>query len=75
MKNMNSYDIYLGEDQEPSKIPIKKIKRILDMHSVPNYEKDGRIYADSMISGYSLFQEVEDVTDWTFEQLFAWLGY
>ncbi len=56
-------------------MPIKKIKRILDLHSVPNYEKDGRIYADSMISGYSLFQEVEDVTDWTFEQLAAWLGY
>lgn len=54
---------------------INKIKQILDLHSVPHYEADGRIYADSMISGTDLFQEVEDVTDWTKSQLFAWLGY
>ena len=72
---MDAYDIDFGYDQESDKIPMKKIKRILDMHSVPNFEKGGRIYADSMISGYTLFQEVEDVTDWTYSELFAWLGY
>ena len=53
----------------------KQIIHILDLHSVPHYEADGRIYADSMISGTDLFQEVEDVTDWTKSHLAAWLGY
>lgn len=26
---------------------INKIKQILDLHSVPHYEADGRIYADT----------------------------
>lgn len=52
-----------------------QIKRILDLHSVPYYEKEGRIYADSMISGKKLFDEVLDVTDWTRSRMAAWLGY
>lgn len=44
---------------------IKQISRILDSHGVPNYEKDGHIYADTMDAAKSLFEEVEDVTNWT----------
>lgn len=54
---------------------IIQITRILEQHGIPYYEKDGHIYADSMISGTDLFQEVEDVTDWTRDRLAAWLGY
>lgn len=54
---------------------LERIARILDAHSVPHYEKDGHIYADSMISGTELFEEVEDVTNWTASKLAAWLGY
>lgn len=54
---------------------INKIKQILDLHSVPHYEEDGRIYADSMDAAKSLFEEVEDVTNWTKSHLAAWLGY
>lgn len=52
-----------------------KIIKILDAHSVPYYESNGRIYADSMLSGTELFEKVENVTDWTCEMLFDWLGY
>lgn len=52
-----------------------QIKRILDLHGVPHYEKDGHIYADSMISGNKTFEEVLDVTNWTKSHLAAWLGY
>lgn len=51
------------------------IKKILDAHSVPNFEKEGRIYADSMLAGSDLFEEVEDLTGWNLEKLRAWLGY
>lgn len=54
---------------------IPYIIRILDLHSVPHYERAGRIYADSMIAGTGLFERVEDVTDWTHRQLLEWLGY
>lgn len=33
------------------------IKKILDAHSTPNFEKEGRIYADSMLSGSDLFEK------------------
>ena len=56
-------------------MPIEEIARILDAHSVPYFIKDGRIYADSMIAFTALFEEVEDVTDYTRSQLYAWLGY
>lgn len=54
---------------------ISRIKKILDAHSVPNFEKEGHIYADSMISGSGLFEEVEDLTGWSMKKLRAWLGY
>nr|DAP10262.1 MAG TPA: hypothetical protein [Caudoviricetes sp.] len=53
----------------------RKIKKILDAHSVPYFEKEGRIYADYMLSGSDLFEEVEDLTGWSMERLRAWLGY
>lgn len=53
----------------------RKIKKILDAHSVPNFEKEGRIYADSMLAASDLFENVEDLTDWSMERLRAWLGY
>lgn len=53
----------------------KNIKKILDAHSVPNFEKGGRIYADSMLAGSGLFEEVEDLTGWSMEKLWEWLGY
>lgn len=52
-----------------------KIIKILDAHSIPHYESNMEIYADSMISGTALFEKVENVTDWTCEMLFDWLGY
>lgn len=54
---------------------IKSITAILKQHGVPFYEQNGRIYADSMISGTETFEEVEDVTEWTFGELLGWLGY
>lgn len=54
---------------------IEKIRKILDLHGVPNYTQNGSLYADSMISGKKLFEEVENVTDWTKNQLYIWLGY
>ncbi len=53
----------------------KQIAKILDLHSIPHYTKDGRIYADAMTAGTALFEEVEDLTDYTRSQLYAWLGY
>ena len=51
------------------------IKQILKNHSIPYYERNGDIYADSMIAGTALFEHVENVTLWTRTQLFQWLGY
>lgn len=51
------------------------ICRVLEMHSVPYFEKDGRIFADSMLADAELFEEVEDVTDWSKSELYCWLGY
>lgn len=52
-----------------------KIAKILRQHSVPYYEKSGRIYADSMIAFTAEFEQVEDMTGWTSQQLYSWLGY
>lgn len=54
---------------------IETIKKILDAHSVPNYINGGHIFVDSMLAGNEIFEAVEDVTDWSKSQLFAWLGY
>ena len=54
---------------------IEKIRKILDLHSVPNYTQNGSIYADSMEAGTKVFEKVENVTGWNRTQLYAWLGY
>lgn len=53
----------------------KKIIKILKAHGAPYKVVNGQILADSMISGTKLFEQTENVTDWTGEQLFIWLGY
>lgn len=54
---------------------IEKIRKILDLHSIPNYTQNGNIYADSMEAGTKEFEKVENVTGWSRSQLYAWLGY
>jgi len=53
----------------------EKISKILSAHGVPHYIRDGRVYADSMISGTEKFEIVEDCTDWSRKRLLSWLGY
>lgn len=57
------------------KMTIATIKQILKNHSVPFYELCGNVYADSMIGGTKLFEQVENVTLWSRTQLMNWLGY
>jgi hypothetical protein len=52
-----------------------QIKQILKNHSVPYYELNGNIYADSMIGGTARFEIVHNVTTWSRKELFDWLGY
>ena len=54
---------------------IERIKSILDSHGVPNFIAAGRIFADSMSAFTAPFEEIEDLTDYTRAELFAWLGY
>ena len=54
---------------------IVKIAQTLEAHSVPYYIENNRIFADSMICGTQMFDEVVDLTDYTCSKLFAWLGY
>lgn len=54
---------------------IQTIKKILNNHGIPHYEKDGNIYADSMESGTELFENVVNVTTFSRTELFDWLGY
>lgn len=54
---------------------ISKIKKILADHGVPFYEESGQIFADSMIGGTKLFEQVENVTKWSYSKLMTWLGY
>ena len=61
--------------KDMGKMNIIEIIKILNLHSVPHYEKDGRIYVDSMIGGTDLFEIVEDVTEWSYKKLRLWLGY
>lgn len=53
----------------------ENIEKILDKHNVPYYTKNDRIYADSMLSGTKVFEEVEDMTGYGKTQLYDWLGY
>ena len=54
---------------------IAKIRSILDSHGVPHFISAGRIFADSMGAFTAPFEEIEDVTDFTRAELYAWLGY
>ena len=54
---------------------IAKIRSILGSHGVPNFISAGRIFADSMGAFTAPFEEIEDVTDFTRAELYAWLGY
>ena len=51
------------------------IRKILEDHSIPCYEKDGHIFADTMIAGSSVFEDVEDLTGCTRKQIYEWIGY
>lgn len=52
-----------------------KIKKILDMHSVPNYIIGERIFADSMQGGTQIFEKTVELTDWRKTKIYEWLGY
>lgn len=54
---------------------ISKIQSILDSHGVPSFISSDRIFADSMGAFTAPFEEIEDVTDFTRAELYAWLGY
>ena len=66
---MNDYKYFLPRNERAKK--IEAFKKILD----PNYTKGGRLFADCMIAGTAIFEEVEDVTDWSKKELYEWLGY
>ena len=61
--------------KEAGNVSNEKIAKILDAHFVPHFEKDGRIFADSMMAGTALFEEVEDCTNWSIAKMRSWLGY
>lgn len=54
---------------------VFQISRVLEGHGVPFYIQGNRIFADSMVAFTAIFEEVVDVTNYTPEQLRAWLGY
>lgn len=54
---------------------IERMQKILDDHGIPNYVQNGHLYADSMLSGYPIFYEVEDLTNYSRSELYSWLGY
>lgn len=56
-------------------MPITEIAAVLDRHGVPWYIEGIRIYADTMAAFTIPFEEVEDLTGYTLEDLRAWLGY
>ena len=53
----------------------EKIANILEKHYIPYFERDNRIYADSMCGGTAIFEEVEDLTGYSRQELLDWLGY
>lgn len=54
---------------------IKYIGKILSAHGVPYYIENNQIFVDSMIAFTTKFEQVENVTDWTRQELYNWLGY
>ena len=67
--------IFYKKRKDTGKMTKIEIIKTLNLHGVPHYEKNGRIYADSMIGGTDLFEIVEDVTEWSYKKLRSWLGY
>ena len=53
----------------------EKIAKMLKLHSVPFYEENEHIYADSMLAKHQLWDIVEDLTNYSRRQLLDWLGY
>ena len=53
----------------------ERIEHILEIHNVPHYTQNGRVYADNMESFTGLFEYVTDVTEYTLSELKIWLGY
>ena len=51
------------------------IAKILELHSANYYIENGRIFADVPYAHSLLWDHVEDLTDYTRNQLMAWLGY
>lgn len=54
---------------------IEKIGKILALHYVPFKILNGRIYADSMIAGTDIFEQIEDMTEKSPSEIYEWLGY
>lgn len=54
---------------------IEKIAKILEAHSVPYFIENSKIFTDSMISGTEIFESVIDVTEYSRDELYEWLGY
>lgn len=53
----------------------QQIAAVLDLHDVPYYTENGHIFADSMSAFTKVFEEVVDLTGYTYRQLLEWLGY
>lgn len=70
-----SYHTPQTKQQEEQTMTNEKICKILDLHSVPYFVKDGRVFADSMIAFTELFEIVEDLTNISRRDLYHWLGY
>lgn len=54
---------------------FEKIIKVLKAHSIPFFITDKRIFADSMIGGTGLFEQVEEITSMSKSQFMQWLGY
>lgn len=63
------------ESTREKRLPTETIKGILISHSIPFYEKNGEIFADSMLAHTEMFQYVENVSRWSKRELYVWLGY
>lgn len=64
-----------AQESEVLTMSNSQIKKLLDVHNIPNYEMNGCIYADSMIAGTEVFECVEDMTGWSKKLILEWLGY
>ena len=52
------------------------IERILDAHNIEHRDDDGRIIAVEVYTVNGVpGEDPIDVTDWSFDRLYSWLGY